>query len=124
MLARFTRNSMLENARMDYVRTARAKGVPESRVVLVHILRNSLIPMVTILASLLPAFIGGSVIVETIFSVPGIGQLGYQSILARDYPVVLGLFAMSSFLTLVGLLVADLLLAVVDPRISFERSAA
>ena len=124
MLSRFTRNSMLENARMDYVRTARAKGVPEGRVVLVHILRNSLIPMVTILASLLPALIGGSVIVETIFSVPGIGQLGYQSILARDYPVVLGLFAMSSFLTLVGLLVADLLLAAVDPRISFERSAA
>ncbi len=124
VLSRFLRNSMLENARKDYVRTARAKGIPERAVILTHILRNSLIPMVTILASLLPALIGGSVIVETIFSVPGIGQLGYQAILARDYPVVLGLFAMSSFLTLVGILIADFLLAVVDPRISFEGRVA
>jgi peptide/nickel transport system permease protein len=124
VLSRYLRNSMLENARKDYVRTARAKGITERAVVLKHILRNSLIPMVTILADLVPALIGGSVIIETIFSVPGIGQLGYQAILARDYPVVLGLFAMSSFLTLLGILIADLLLAVVDPRISFERSAA
>lgn len=124
VLSRYLRNSMLENARKDYVRTARAKGISERAVVLKHILRNSLIPMVTILADLVPALIGGSVIIETIFSVPGIGQLGYQAILARDYPVVLGLFAMSSFLTLLGILIADLLLAVVDPRISFERSAA
>jgi len=87
--------------------------------VLKHILRNSLIPMVTLLADLLPSLVGGSLIVETIFSVPGIGQLGYQAVLARDYPVVLGLFAISSALTLVGILIADLLLAVVDPRISF-----
>jgi peptide/nickel transport system permease protein len=124
VLSRFLRNSMLENARKDYVRTARAKGIPERAVIVKHILRNSLIPMVTILASLLPALIGGSVIIETIFSVPGIGQLGYQAILARDYPVVLGLFAMSSFLTLLGILVADFLLAVVDPRISFEGRLA
>jgi peptide/nickel transport system permease protein len=124
VLSRFLRNSMLENARKDYVRTARAKGTPERAVIVKHILRNSLIPMVTILASLLPALIGGSVIIETIFSVPGIGQLGYQSILARDYPVVLGLFAMSSFLTLLGILIADFLLAVVDPRISFEARLA
>ena len=124
VLSRFLRNSMLENARKDYVRTARAKGIPERAVIVRHILRNSLIPMVTILASLVPALIGGSVIIETIFSVPGIGQLGYQAILARDYPVVLGLFAMSSWLTLLGILIADFLLAVVDPRISFEGRAA
>jgi peptide/nickel transport system permease protein len=121
-LSRYMRSSMLENALQDYVRTARAKGLAERVVILKHILRNSLIPMVTMLADLLPSLIGGSVIIETIFSIPGIGQLGYQAVLARDYPVVLGLFAISSALTLVGILVADLLLAVVDPRISFGRA--
>ena len=121
-LSRYMRSSMLENALQDYVRTARAKGLSERVVVLKHILRNSLIPMVTILADLLPSLIGGSVIIETIFSIPGIGQLGYQAVLARDYPVVLGLFAISSLLTLVGILIADLLLAVVDPRITFQRT--
>jgi peptide/nickel transport system permease protein len=121
-LSRYMRSSMLENALQDYVRTARAKGLSERVVVLKHILRNSLIPMVTLLADLLPSLIGGALIVETIFSIPGIGQLGYQSVLARDYPVVLGLFAISSALTLAGILIADLLLAVVDPRISFTRA--
>jgi len=120
-LSRYMRSSMLENARQDYVRTAQAKGLSEPVVVLKHILRNSLIPMVTMLAGILPALIGGAVIIETIFSVPGIGQLGYQAILARDYPVVLGLFAISSFLTLAGILMADFLLAVVDPRITFGK---
>ena len=118
-LSRYMRSAMLENALQDYVRTARSKGLAEHVVVLKHILRNSLIPMVTMLADLLPALVGGSVIIETIFSIPGIGQLGYQAVLARDYPVVLALFAISSMLTLVGILVADLLLGVVDPRISF-----
>ncbi len=121
-LSRYMRSSMLENALQDYVRTARAKGLAEPVVILKHILRNSLIPMVTMLADLLPSLIGGSVIIETIFSIPGIGQLGYQAVLARDYPVVLGLFAISSALTLVGILVADLLLSVVDPRISFASA--
>jgi peptide/nickel transport system permease protein len=121
-LSRYMRSSMLENALQDYVRTARAKGLSERVVVLKHILRNSLIPMVTLLADLLPSLIGGALIVETIFSIPGIGQLGYQAVLARDYPVVLGLFAISSALTLAGILIADLLLAVVDPRISFARA--
>jgi peptide/nickel transport system permease protein len=123
-LSRFMRSSMLENAGMDYVRTARAKGVHERVVVLKHILRNSLIPIVTILAGLLPAMIGGSVIIETIFSIPGIGFLGYQAVLARDYPVVLALFAASSFLTLIGILLSDLTLALIDPRITFEKTQA
>ena len=121
-LSRFMRTSMLENARQDYVRTARAKGLRERVVVLKHILRNSLIPIVTILAGILPALIGGSVIIETIFSIPGLGFLGYQAVLARDYPVVMALFAVTSLLTLVGILLADLALAVVDPRISFARA--
>jgi peptide/nickel transport system permease protein len=120
-LSRFMRTSMLENARQDYIRTARAKGLPERRVVLKHMLRNSLIPIITILAGILPGLIGGAVIIETIFSVPGLGQLGYQAVLARDYPVVQALFAASSALTLIGILLSDLALALVDPRISFER---
>ena len=123
-LSRFMRTSMLENARQDYVRTARAKGLRERVVILKHILRNSLIPIVTILAGILPALIGGSVIIETIFSIPGLGFLSYQAVLARDYPVVMALFAVTSLLTLVGILIADLGLAVVDPRISFGRGRA
>jgi peptide/nickel transport system permease protein len=121
-LSRYMRSAMLENARQDFIRTARAKGVPERSVILKHMLRNSLIAMVTIVAGILPSLIGGSVIIEKMFSIPGIGQLGYQAVLARDYPVVLALFATSSFLTLVGILLADLALAFVDPRISFGKS--
>jgi peptide/nickel transport system permease protein len=123
-LSRYMRTSMLENAQQDYVRTARSKGLRERVVVLKHILRNSLIPIVTILAGILPALIGGSVIIETIFSIPGLGFLSYQAVVARDYPVVMALFAVASLLTLVGILLADLALAVVDPRISFGRSRA
>lgn len=118
-LSRFMRTSMLENARMDFIRTARAKGVSEPVVILKHMLRNSLIPVITILAGLLPALIGGSVIIETIFSIPGIGQLSYQAVLARDYPVVIAIFAAGSFLTILGILLSDLALAWVDPRIHF-----
>ncbi len=123
-LSRYMRSAMLENARQDFIRTARAKGVPERTVVLKHMLRNSLIAMVTIVAGVLPGLIGGSVIIEKMFSIPGIGQLGYQAVLARDYPVVLALFATSSFLTLLGILLADLALALVDPRISFGKAKA
>ena len=123
-LSRYMRSAMLENARQDFIRTARAKGVPERDVILRHMLRNSLIAMVTIVAGILPGLIGGSVIIERMFSIPGIGQLGYQAVLARDYPVVLALFAVSSFLALVGILLADIALALVDPRISFGKAKA
>jgi len=123
-ISRYLRSSMLENARQDFVRTARAKGVPERTVILRHMLRNSLIPMVTIVAGVLPGLIGGSVLIENIFSIPGLGQLGYQAVLARDYPVVLALFAAAVALTQLGILLADLLLAVVDPRITFAEANA
>jgi peptide/nickel transport system permease protein len=123
-LSRYLRSSMLDNARQDFVRTARAKGVAEPVVILKHILRNSLIPMVTIVAGILPGLIGGSVLIESIFSIPGLGQLGYASVLARDYPVILALFGASVALTLIGILVADLLLALVDPRITFTETTA
>ena len=120
-LSRYMRTGMLEQLRQDFVQTARSKGLPESVVIYKHVLRNSLIPMVTILAGILPGLVGGSVIVETIFSIPGLGQLGYEAVLARDFPVVMALFTVSALLTLVGILLSDLLLAVVDPRIAFGR---
>jgi len=120
-LSRYMRSSMLEVLRQDYVQVARAKGLQESIVIFKHVLRNSLIPQVTILASILPGLIGGSIIIETIFSIPGLGQLGYESVLARDYPTVLALLTVSSVLTLIGILISDILLSMVDPRIAFGR---
>lgn len=120
-LSRYMRASMLEVLGQDYVQVARAKGLSERVVILKHVLRNSLIPLVTILASILPGIIGGSVIIETIFSIPGLGQLGYESVLARDYPTVMALLTVSAGLTLIGILISDLLLCVVDPRIAFGR---
>ena len=120
-LSRYMRSSMLEVLRQDYVQVARSKGLDEKVVIFKHVLRNSLIPQITLLASLLPALLGGSVIIETIFSIPGLGQLGYESVLARDYPTVMALFSVSAILTLFGILLSDLLLAAVDPRIAFGR---
>lgn len=120
-LSRYMRSSMLDVLGQDYVQVARAKGLAEKVVILKHVLRNSLIPQVTILASLLPGLLGGSIIIETIFSIPGLGQLGYESVLARDYPTVMALFSVSAILTLIGILISDLLLAAVDPRIVFGR---
>ncbi|MBI2503347.1 MAG: ABC transporter permease [Candidatus Latescibacteria bacterium] len=120
-LSRYMRTSMLENLRLDYVRTARAKGLPERVVVLRHVLRNSLIPIVTLLAGLLPGLIAGSVFIETIFTLPGMGFLGFQSVLVRDYPMVMAIFIIGASLSLLGILVADVLLKAVDPRIEFSR---
>lgn len=120
-ISRFMRTSMLENLRLDYVRTARAKGLAERLVILRHVVRNSLIPIVTILAYILPNLIAGSVFIETIFTIPGMGYLAFQSVLVRDYPMVMAIFTIGSTLTLVGILLADILLKVVDPRIEFSQ---
>ena len=120
-LSRYMRASMLEVLGQDFIQVARAKGLKERLVIFKHALRNSLIPQVTILASILPGLLGGSVIIETIFSIPGLGQLGYESVLARDYPTLMALFTVSAMLTLIGILLSDLLLSVVDPRIAFGR---
>ncbi len=119
-LSRFQKGSLLEVLREDFVRTAKAKGLPKHKVLLKHALRNALIPIITILAGILPAMIGGSVIIESIFSIPGIGQLGFESVLARDYPVIMAIATISAVLTLIGILIADLVYVLVDPRISFE----
>ncbi|MGC9195841.1 MAG: ABC transporter permease [Syntrophobacteraceae bacterium] len=119
-LSRLTRASMLEVIREDYVRTARAKGLSERVVIFKHAFRNALLPLVTIMGLLLPAMFGGSVIIESIFSIPGMGQLGFQAVLSRDYPVIMAITTISGFLTLIGLLVSDILYAVLDPRIKLE----
>lgn len=119
-LSKQGRASVLENLRADYVRTARAKGVSNTVAILRHALRNSLIPIVTIMALILPAMIGGSVIVETIFSVPGMGWLSFDAITKRDYPVLMAVTTIVAFLTVVALLIQDLMYAWLDPRISYE----
>jgi peptide/nickel transport system permease protein len=123
-LSRFMRSSMLENLRQDFVQVARSKGLAERLVIYKHVLRNSLIPIVTIMASIIPGLISGSVIIETLFSIPGLGQLSYDAVLARDYPIIMAVFTISSVLTLVSILLSDLLLSVVDPRIAFSRRTA
>ena len=120
-ISRFMRTSMLENLRLDYVRTARAKGLSERAVVFRHVFRNSLIPIVTIMGNLLPILIAGSVFIETIFTIPGMGFLAYESVLVRDYPMVMAIFTIGSTLSLVGILIADILLKAVDPRIEFSQ---
>jgi len=119
-LSRYARTSMLETIQEDFIRTARAKGLAESVVVWKHAFRNSLITIVTLLGNLLPRLIGGSVIVEYIFSINGMGKLGFDAILARDYPVIMAITTFSAFLTLLGILVSDILYSVVDPRVSHK----
>jgi peptide/nickel transport system permease protein len=119
-LSRLSRQSMMEVLRQDYIRTARAKGLPEWRVVYQHALRNGIMPIVTILAGLLPEMLGGSVIIEQIFSINGMGKLGFEAVLSRDYPLIMGLFFVSALLSLVGILLSDLAYVLVDPRVSFD----
>jgi peptide/nickel transport system permease protein len=115
--SRYMRQSMLEVVRQDYIQTARAKGLSEQAVIGKHALRNALLPVVTILGLSLPGLIGGSVIIESIFAIPGMGQLMVQSVFSRDYPVVMGNLVIVSVLTLVANLVADVAYGLVDPRI-------
>lgn len=116
-LSRYMRSNMLEVIRQDYIMTARAKGLSERVVIYRHALRNALLPVITILGLSIPGLIGGSVIFETIFAIPGMGQLFYMSVMARDYPVVMGVLFIGAILTLLGNLIADVSYAVADPRI-------
>ncbi len=116
-LSRYMRANMLEVIRQDYILTARAKGLSERQVIYRHALRNALLPAITILGLSIPGLIGGSVIFETIFAIPGMGQLFYMSVMARDYPVVMGILLIGAILTLAGNLIADVSYAIADPRI-------
>lgn len=119
VLSRYVRSQMLEVIHQDYMRTARAKGLPEDQVIYRHGLRNALLPFITMFGLMIPGLIGGSVIFETIFAWPGMGRLGYEAILARDFPVILTLTFFSAILVLLGTLISDILYGVADPRIKF-----
>ena len=119
--SRYMRQSMLEVVRQDYIQSARAKGLAERVVIGKHALRNALLPIVTILGLSLPTLIGGSVIVESVFAIPGMGQLMVQAAFERDYPVLMGNLVIVSTLTLVANLMADLTYSLVDPRIRVGR---
>ena len=120
LLARITRSGMLEVLRQDYVRTARAKGLPERQVILKHALANALIPIVTVVGIIISLLLSGAVVTEALFSLPGMGQLLTQAVLSRDYPMVQGgLLLVTTFLVVVNILV-DILYAMIDPRVRYE----
>jgi microcin C transport system permease protein len=114
------KNSLMENMSADYVRTALAKGLSWRRAVFVHALRNSLIPMATSIGGLLGIFLTGSVLIERVFNIQGVGLLAFEAIQTRDFPVVMGFLVISSLILMLGNLVSDLAVAAVDPRVRFE----
>ena len=119
-LSRYTRSGMLEVLKQDYIKTAYAKGLSQKQVIFRHALKNTLLPMITIIGLSIPALIGGSFIFETIFSYPGIGRLGYEAVMSRDYPVVMGIATLSAILTLAGNIIADISYKFADPRIKYK----
>lgn len=121
--SRYMRATLLEVIRQDYILTARAKGLGEGAVILKHALRNALLPVITILGLAVPGLIGGSVIFETIFSIPGMGKLFYDGVMMRDYPLIMGVLVIGAVLTLVGNLLADIAYALADPRIRHGQAA-
>ncbi|MCP4176357.1 MAG: ABC transporter permease [bacterium] len=120
-LSRYARASMLEVVKKDYVRTARAKGLPEYVVIFKHALRNAVITLITLFAGLIPGLIAGSIIIEYVFSIPGMGDLSMLALSSRDIPLLMSLFGFGGALTLIGILVADILYVMADPRISFQN---
>jgi len=121
--SRYMRSNMLEVIRQDYILTARAKGLSERTVIYKHALRNALLPVITILGLSVPGLIGGSVIFETIFAIPGMGKLFFDGVMMRDYPLIMGILVMGAILTLLGNLLADICYALADPRIRHGQQA-
>ena len=119
-LSRYARSGLLDVIRSDYVRTARAKGLPEFIVIIKHAARNGMIPILTLLATLLPTLVSGAVVIEMIFGIPGMGLYVLDSIRVRDYNAIMAVLLISSSLTLLGMLLSDLSYALVDPRITFD----
>jgi peptide/nickel transport system permease protein len=122
-ISRQMRAGMLEVIRQDYIRTAKAKGASKRRIILVHALRNSLFPIITLFASLLPFLIGGSVIIEYIFNIPGMGRFAFEGVMRREYDVVMATLTMSAILTLSGILISDILYVIVNPQVTFEEKS-
>jgi peptide/nickel transport system permease protein len=120
---RYIRTSLLEVLDQDYVRTAYAKGVPDRKVIIRHALKNAMIPIITIIALDIPYFFGGALIIETIFSWPGMGRLMYQAVIGSDYNLAISCLMFLTMITLISNLVADFLYVLVDPRIRITRKA-
>ena len=118
------KNSLMDNLSSDYVRTAIAKGLPFKRAVFRHALRNSLIPVATSFGQLISVIISGSFLIEKIFNIDGFGLLGFESLVERDYPVVMGILVISSLLFLVGNILSDICVAIVDPRVKFGENGS
>ncbi len=116
-ISRFMRASMLEVLRQDFILTAKAKGLSTWKVIFRHALRNALLPVITLLGLSVPGLIGGSVIIESIFALPGLGQLFYTAVMARDYPLIMGNLVLGAILTLLGNFLADVCYGIADPRI-------
>lgn len=117
--ARFMRTSMLEVIKKDYITTARAKGLPERTVLLRHAFRNAMLPMITVVGLSLPRLVGGSIIIESVFAWPGIGRLGYDAVLRRDYPTIMALMVLSAAFVMIVNLLVDIAYSYVDPRIRY-----
>jgi peptide/nickel transport system permease protein len=120
-LAMYGRSAMLEVISQDYIRTARAKGLSPAKVVLKHALRNAMIPIITLFSSFLPAMLGGSVLIEVLFGIPGMGRLNFESILLKDFPTLMAMIYIEAIVVMLSILLTDLLYVAVDPRISFQR---
>jgi peptide/nickel transport system permease protein len=121
-LAMFGRSSMLDVVNQDYIRTARAKGLDGRSVILKHALRNALIPVITLFSNFIPMLLGGSVIIEYLFGIPGMGRLSYDSIQAKDYNTVMALIYLDAIIVMLSILLSDLLYVAADPRITFSRA--
>ena len=113
----YVRNGMLDILHQDFITTARSKGLKEEKIVFIHALKNAILPLITIIGLSIPGLIGGSVIAESIFAIPGMGKLFYDSVLMRDFPVIMGILTIGSVLTLIGNLLADIGYAWADPRV-------
>ncbi len=123
-MSRFTRSSMLEVLRQDYILTAKAKGLPTKKIIFRHALRNALLPVITLLGLSIPGLIGGSVIIESIFGLPGLGQLFYAAVMARDYTMIMGNLVLGAVLTLLGNVLADIAYGFADPRIRTSKESS
>lgn len=120
-MSRYIKTNMIDVLHKDYIRTARAKGLSETKVIYKHALKNALLPVVTILGLSIPGLIGGSIITETVFSIPGMGRLAFEAVMARDYPVIMAELVISALLTLVGNLIADIAYSWADPRVRIGK---
>jgi peptide/nickel transport system permease protein len=120
-ISRYMRQSMIQTLNQPYILTARAKGLSQHDVVYKHALRNSLLPIITLLGLSIPGLISGSVIIESVFAIPGMGRLFFESVMSRDYPVIMGILTIGAMLTMVGNLVADIGYAYADPRIRYKK---